>query len=70
MPVFNLVGNKFALPKSVNEFVSIIFSRIATYFSPIAAYFFKWNTFVSPWFKPIENHKQNNSIFTKTSYLI
>ena len=36
-PVFSLVGNKIALSKSVNEFLSIISSRIATYFSPIAA---------------------------------
>ena len=36
-PVFNFVGSKSALSKSVNEFFSIISSRIATYFSPIEA---------------------------------
>ena len=42
IPFFNLVGNKFALSKSVKEFFLIISSRIATYFSPIAAYLFKY----------------------------
>ena len=37
IPVLNLVGSKFALSKSVNEFCSIIHSRIATFFSPIEA---------------------------------
>ena len=37
IPVFNLVGNKFALSKSVKELFSIISSRILTYFSPIEA---------------------------------
>ena len=36
-PVFNFVGSKFALSKSVNEFFSIISSRISTYFTPIEA---------------------------------
>ena len=36
-PVFSLVGNKIALSKSVNEFFSIMSSRMITYFSPIAA---------------------------------
>ena len=37
IPVFNFVGNKFALSKSDNEFCSIIPLIISVYFSPIAA---------------------------------
>ena len=36
-PFFNFVGSKSALSKSVNKFILIIPSIIATYFSPIEA---------------------------------